>query len=116
MTGPAALGSALSAGAEMIIPVHSRPFSRDFCQKREQDDSKERKRERSHGGRERERSQGLEAKPAVTSKKGSGGQLTRPVRMEIRPPIEWPNTKRGRVLICGSLEMTLSTNSAIAQN
>lgn len=36
--------------------------------------------------------------------------------MEIRPPIEWPNTKRGRVLICGSLEMTLSTNSAIAQN
>ena len=86
MTGPAALGSALSAGAEMIIPVHSRPFSRDFCQKREQDVSKGREREISW--REREISRLGSKKPEVTSKKGSGGQLTRPVRMEIRPPIE----------------------------
>jgi hypothetical protein len=52
MTGPAALGSALSAGAEMIIPVHSRPFSRDFCQKREQDVSKGRERDLMEGERD----------------------------------------------------------------
>jgi hypothetical protein len=51
------LGSALSAAAEMIIPVHSRPFSRDFCQNREHDVSEERERGRE---RERERERGRE--------------------------------------------------------